>query len=104
MSTTFGTKIWPATGPDSMAWNSVTNLAESRELSPGLFNPRTISWGPFGPQMVITADIFVIGLTYLLLIFVVSYNITRFQNDISNVFMGWKSLEVLGSKRMPRYE
>ena len=39
-----------------------------------LINPRTAFWGPFGPQTMLTVDIFVIGLIYLLLIFVILYN------------------------------
>ena len=34
------------------------------------FNPKTAFRGPFGPQTTLTADIFVIGLIYLLLIFI----------------------------------
>ena len=36
-----------------------------------IINPRTAFWGPFGPQTTLTGDIFVIGLIYLLLHFII---------------------------------
>ena len=45
-----------------------------------LFNPRTAFQGPFGPQAMLTVDIFVIGLIYLLFIFVILYNTDSFWN------------------------
>ncbi len=35
-----------------------------------LFNPKTASWGPFGPQTMLTTDIFVTGLINLSSIFI----------------------------------
>ena len=46
------------------------------------FNPRTAFRGPFGPQTMLTVNIFVIGLIYLLFIFVIFYNTNSFWNDI----------------------
>ncbi len=49
---------------------------------PGMINPRTAFGGP------LTDDIFVIGLIYLLLIFIIPYNTKSFRNDIKDSCFG----------------
>ncbi len=42
------------------------------------FNLKTVSWGLLGPRATWTADIFVIGWRYLLVIFLILHNIEGF--------------------------